>query len=580
MHRFACSWLLACLAVGGMVAVAGCGKTETDCEDGIGCVDPGTGGSGGTSGTGGTAGGAGSSGSGGTVGDAGDEDVSTGGTAGEGGSAGEDAGDASDDLTDAAEEPEAFWCDPTWEPGDHECVIDDEFGVFVSPSGSDGTGCGTETNPCATMARGMTEAKAAGKRVYACGDGGVYAENLTIDASLDGLVVFGGFRCSGWTYEPTSVRARVLPSGGGPALVIDGSGGVEMNDFVFESLSATTPGGSSIAAVVRESAAVVFRNSQFIAGDGAAGVNGSHGSKGEDGLLATATQNGRGAECSVTDFAREGATASPGSSCNSHGGDGGAAVRNGSGSNGYPGTPNTDVTPAGVENQGAGASTVGVPGGAGQPGSPGNDGANASAAPTAGIFAATGFTSAAGSSGTPGMPGQGGGGGGGSAAPATANPACIGATGGAGGMGGCGGTSGAGGTGGGASVALLVWTSGVTLDGCTLESGEGGEGGVGGNGGAVGVGRPGGSGGQSLGLMAEGGKGGLGGNGGLGGSGSGGTGGPSYALVYHGAAPTEQGTVTLAPGSGGAKGLGGQAPGGNAAPDGSEGQAAQRHEVP
>ncbi len=561
------------LVVLGLVAVACEGNDFTDTPP-----KNSTGGSGGTSGTGGTAGDAGSSGSGGTIGDAGDEDVSTGGTggtAGEGGSAGADAGDASDDLTDATEEPEAFWCDPTWEPGDHECVIDDEFGVFVSPSGSDGAGCGTEANPCATMARGMTEAKAAGKRVYACGDGGAYAENLVIDASLDGLVVFGGFHCSGWTYEPDFVKTNVAPASGSALVVENLTTGLDMRDFALTSADATTPGSSSVAAVVRNAQNVVLRRCEIQAGAGASGVAGQPGTEGGDGAVADIGQLGKPASCVTVPSVQQGGEWTDPSSCGSQGGFGGPAVKNNNGSNGDQGIPATNVTPPNVDNRGIGGTVVGEEGGAGGPGSSGNAGSNGLAAPATGQLSSSGYTPADGLAGSDGRTGQGGGGGGASRSAAN----CIGASGGAGGMGGCGGTHGTGGTGGGASVAMLVWDSVLTLDDCTLTSATGGAGGSGGPGGGGGLGQDGGDGGNSGGGMGRGGKGGKGGSGGLGGSGSGGTGGPSYALVYHGAAPTEQGATTLAPGSGGTKGVGGQAPGGNAAPDGADGETAQRKQV-
>ena len=79
--------------------------------------------------------------------------------------------------------------------------------------------------------------------------------------------------------------------------------------------------------------------------------------------------------------------------------------------------------------------------------------------------------------------------------------------------------------------------------------------------------------------MEDAGKGGLGGNGGPGGSGSGASGGPSYALVFHGTEPAQEGTVQLAPGAGGEKGIGGQATGGNKAADGEPGGNAGSFEV-
>ena len=129
-------------------------------------------------------------------------------------------------------------------------------------------------------------------------------------------------------------------------------------------------------------------------------------------------------------------------------------------------------------------------------------------------------------------------------------------------MGGCGGTPGTGGAAGGASVALLVWTSGLTLEMCELLSRDGGAGGKGGNGGLGGLGQPGAEGGPGVTVdggtpIGKGGHGGPGGNGGPGGSGAGGNGGPSYALVFKGTIPIRNGANLLTPGIGGARGIGG-----------------------
>jgi len=137
--------------------------------------------------------------------------------------------------------------------------------------------------------------------------------------------------------------------------------------------------------------------------------------------------------------------------------------------------------------------------------------------------------------------------------------------------GGCGGFKGTKGTGGGASIALLVWDSGVTIEQCTLTAGDGGKGGDGGNGGAASNGRPGAlGGGDTTGDMANAGQAGPGGKGGNGGSGSGGTGGPSYAVVHHGPAPVNSGSA-LAYGQGGGFGKGGSVGGLFPAPNGSLG---------
>ncbi len=590
-----------CLALGatvlaslGAVAV-GCGSSST-CEERGDCVsdpcaDPnyaasypaacpdagGTRGTGGTAGTGGdsgtdaTGGTAGSSGTGGSEpGDAADEDQSTGGT---GGDADADA-EAGEDVYDAAEEPEAFWCNPAWEPSDNDCVIDEEFGIFASPTGADSATCGAKNDPCKTIGQAMTRAKAEGKRVYACGDGGSYEESIAVDAALGGLTVFGGFHCGSWAYEPSAVRSGVMPSDGASALVVSGVSALDMRDFAFESRDATGAGASSITARVAGSTGVVFRNTTFKAGNGAAGTKGVAGAagevvpvvgtdqKGHDSTCGTANPNGGGAWLTAFTCAAGGST---------RGGAGGTATYELPGNPGQPGTPNTNVVTPGMGQGGPGGTDTDKAGKPGQTGSAGNAGANGAAAAASGSLSESGYTPADGMDGTNGAPGQGGGGSGAS----WSFTGCVGPSGGAGGLGGCGGFKGTKGTGGGASIALLAWDSGVTLEQCTLTAGDGGKGGDGGNGGAASNGRLGAPGGfDATGDTASAGQAGPGGKGGNGGSGSGGTGGPSYAVVHHGTAPVNSGS-TFAFGSGGGIGKGGSVGGAFPAPDGTVGAAGE-----
>jgi hypothetical protein len=509
----------------------------------------GTGGTGGSGGTGGTGG----------ANDAGDAEADA------------DAGDAGGGPGDGGDAEAEPYCDPTSLPGDDACVIADDYGIFVSPDGVDDASCGTNAAPCATITQGMARAKTEGKRVYACGDGGDYVESVTIDVALDGLALFGGFKCADWSYAPSTVRARVFPAGEGVAWTVAGVDGLAVHDFAIESRDATTPGASSFAAIVRNASGVVFKNSTFTAGDGAKGGDGVDGAVGANGPEPTLAQRGIPATCTTPPPSHNGGSWDLAQIiCSSKGGKGGnvdvATSVVESGENGKDGELKTNlVLPVGGGG-GTGSSAPAVAGGVGSPGAGGLGGDNGGAAAAAGVFTSAGFTPASGSPGTDGFPGQGGGGGGAGASAV----GCTGASGGAGGMGGCGGKLGTSGKGGGSSVALLSWSSGVTLEDCTLTSASGGNGGRGGNGGKGGYFSLGADGGSSGGGMARGGDGGNGGLGGPGGSGSGGTGGPSHALVVHGVEPANVGTA-LTHGAGGLKGTGGQAQGGTKAPDGSGG---------
>jgi hypothetical protein len=454
-------------------------------------------------------------------------------------------------------------------------VIDEAYGIFVSPQGSDTTGAGTRAAPYKTLAKALQRAKGNGNRVYACDEGTGYAEAVTIDATLDGMSLYGGFECAGWTYATTR-RARVHPTSGVALTVQALTAGLTVEDVEFDAPDAPV-GQSSIGAIVETSANVVLRRVKVASGKGGAGTGGVDGTAGDKGDTAGAQQDGLAGGC----FLDGGAVSQPGggwlnpSTCGSTGGGGGTAFR-GPGTAGVYGLPQTNVDPAGVDNRGHEGAT-GEDGKAGSPGTPGDVGT----AVPAGTFTATGYTPGpGGGAGTEGHVGQGGGGGGASNAMAAG---CMGASGGAGGMGGCGGTKGTGGTSAGASVALLAWTSAITLDACQLIAADGGVGGNGGSGGTGGKGAAGGKGGAGIAGDAatgvgKGGSGGVGGDGGLGGPGAGGNGGPSYALVYKGTAPTRMNGTSLGHGGGGARGVGaGTAP---KAPDGTAGAAADELVVP
>jgi hypothetical protein len=479
-------------------------------------------------------------------------------------------------VTDATSEADA--CDPGMakSPVESACLISERYGVFVSPHGSDSTGAGTRMAPFKTIARASQTAKGDVMRVYACDDGTGYADALTIDATLDGISLFGGFECAAWTYAVTR-RARVRPATG-VALVVRGlTVGLTVEDFEFNAADAAI-GGSSMGAIVDSAVNVVLRGVKVIAGKGGGGADGAEGAKGADAPRVELAQQGSSARCPAPGSQQNGGSWGSPTICGSRGGNGGQANQGLGGTNGVGGIPTTGITTPNI-------GTGGGPGEDGAKGSDGNPGAPGALNSAVGSFAATGYAVApAGGDGTVGLTAQGGGGGGAS----SASGVCIGASGGAGGMGGCGGGPGMGGASAGASVALLSWMSSLTLERCELISVDGGAGGKGGNGGVGGEGKAGGAGGAAYGDadagsdagvgLGKGGNGGPGGKGGNGGSGAGGNGGPSYALVYRGSAPTKLNGTSLVHGAGGAKGAGGSVENAKA-PDGVVGTAGEEFAV-
>ena len=448
-------------------------------------------------------------------------------------------------------------------PGDNPCVVTERYGVFVAPVGSDSTGAGTRAAPFRTLPRALQAAKVDTRRVYACDDGTGYGDGVTLDATLDGIELFGGFDCAMWMLTATG-RTQIHASSG-PALTARGLvRGVTFERFDFASADASTS-ASSIAILLDSARNVVLRKARIVAGRGGLGRAGTSGEAGADGNVAGPEQDGAPAECDAQHLDHLGGAWPQASVCGSRGGTGlpSNALAD---QRAESGVPITGVTPPDQVNGGGG-----FLGDVARPGSPGNPGNLGAATAATGVFSADGYTPAdPASGGTEGHTGQGGGGG----VMGITIWSCNLATGGAGGMGGCGGKGGLGGAGGGASVGVFSWSSSVLFEACEIVAAAGGAGGSGGDGGKGGLGMPGGRGGARWGtdagvLASAGENGAKGGNGGDGGSGAGGNGGPSFALVYKGARPTTSNT-TLSPGAPGARGIGGFV-GGVKAPDGALG---------
>ncbi|MCB9610767.1 MAG: hypothetical protein H6716_29555, partial [Polyangiaceae bacterium] len=242
---------------------AGCTDSGGSCEDTLTC---GSGGSG-TAGSAGAAGAAGNS-MGGSAGNAGAAGSGASGGAAGSGATGGTAGTAGAGGTGPI-------CDPNSAPGDDACVIDDQYAIFVSPSGDDSTGDGSQAAPFASIAKGITEANTAGKHLFVCADGGSYDEQVSLDSTSAGLQAWGSFKCSDWSYD-NSLKATVAPSAEGYALTAASiTTDTRLEGFEFDAQSATTAGGNSIAAFVKDSTALTLVNVKLVAGDGMKGADGA-----------------------------------------------------------------------------------------------------------------------------------------------------------------------------------------------------------------------------------------------------------------------------------------------------------------
>ena len=469
---------------------------------------------------------------------------------------GRDVADEADagTIADAAAEAESGpTCDGTKSPIDEPCVVDDRYGVFVSPGGNDATGLGTKASPYASVAKGLTAAL--GKNVYVCG--ATYVEAVSIEGALDGTRLFGGFDCSNWEYAP-SQHTVIKPSSGPPLVVKALTKGLRIEDVEFDAPATTASGESSVAARVTGSVNVRLTRVKLVAAAGQPGADGVPATNFDPQLQQTdikiAGNNASGAS--------GGATQQCANLCTD-----GVHATGGKGGNGAPGVVVDGGADAGVPTGGADGGPAITPpdpidnngsGGKAQVGSTacanGTTGSNAPpraggvGAVKAGALTANGWVRADGLDGTKGGPGQGGGGGGGGQSATNGG-------GGGGACGGCGGAAGPGGQSGGSSFALLSYQSTVTLEACNLVAAAAGNGGKGATGQ---TGQPGGFGGTQ---SAPGCQGGAGGKGGEAGGGGGGAGGHSVAIGYAGSAPAQLSgttmTVATQPAVAGAAGTGG-----------------------
>ena len=429
-------------------------------------------------------------------------------------------------------------CDAGADPKDSPACVASSFGVFVSAAAADDTGDGSKEHPVQKIATAVAKTSALKSRVYICE--GSYAAAISIDATHDGVSLFGGFDCSSWQFASKTVKiAPAAIAAAPPALTIAGfTKPASFEDLEVDAPNGTAAGDSSIAALVAGSSGISFKRVILAAGTGVTGTSGAVG------VVGTPTP----ADLSGIGGGLAGSTLDKSCTCSNGGtttgGLGGVGVA-GTGDNGTI----AQAIPSPVGATGAGGTALqcaNVTPIGGVRGSDAPAGSDALKLTTSGKLDAAGWHPGNGATGVSGLPGQGGGGGGGA----------TGGQGGGGACGGCGASGGTGGHGGGASIAISVISSAVSLSASILstkKAGDGGGGAAGGSGQAGGI-RGGASGGAC--------NGGNGGRGGDGGAGSGGSGGISVGVLYSGAMPTvDPGTtaaITL--GGAGAAGAGGKTP--------------------
>lgn len=462
-------------------------------------------------------------------------------------------------------------------------------GVFVARNGSDAANNGTIRQPKQSIAAGLAQAVAQGKRdVYVAS--GVYSESVVL---ADGKGVFGGYSADFAVRDPAALETAIIgdpPAPGALGAVnalglgnVDGAPPTILRGFtVFGANAANVVGANSYAIYVLDSGAGLELIDNFVIGGaggngdpGGAGVDGLDGVDGQPGLAAYDVhtfngQNNRTCGASATISGGAGATRMCSDGTNVSGGVGG---RSACPTHGAAPTA-VDAGASGLGSAGGAGGTAGwdlqidtetrcyscvVPpdnhpmsGGLGQPGGTGASGGRGDGC-SAGDGRVEGgeWVGLAGADGGDGAHGSGGGGGGSGGGVDVLGNECIGeaevwgkdigGSGGGGGSGGCRGRGGQGGLAGGGSFGIFVAFTGPALSVPVLRDnvirrGSGGAGGAGGPGGAGGVpgrGAPGGISGEgSLATFCAfaGATGGDGGQGGHGGGGGGGCGGASYGV--------------------------------------------------
>lgn len=408
--------------------------------------------------------------------------------------------------------------------------------IYVSNDGTDSETCGASfTAACKTISKGIARCSATG-----CGVLVQWAEyQVTETLQLrNGVNVYGGCLSVTATGLTSVINA---PAGGKAAVSADQiNSATILQGFKLIGTAATgTNGAASVTLTVSASPSLSVLNTEVIAGNGATGstpgksADGTAGGKasGRTGGTVSACQStsgGQGADVENISVVDHGFTFDCNPSCPSNG------------CWGYQGQPGTTGTWAGGGQWGNG-NCAECPSSRGDTGKTGGSGLNAScgskgvvSGDTVGNFSGTNWTGSAGGNGWAG--GNGGGGGGGGSGGYKAG-VCFwvktedkGNSGGGGGAGGCGGANGNGGQQGGASFAVVLLNSNLTLTDSRV---VGGMSGAGGNGGAAGAGGKGGDGAGGA-TNEGGGYGGTGGNGGAGGAGggaAGGNGGPAIGVA-------------------------------------------------
>jgi hypothetical protein len=354
--------------------------------------------------------------------------------------------------------------------------------VYVSLFGCDGPGCGTKTNPCRTIQRGIDRAGVVRASSVDVGFG-TYLGSVTVPA---GLSVYGGFTAA-WTPTDGGAAPTIIEGTQGPAVTVSGVvGAPALSTLTIWSKQTASPGESLYGVFISgtpDGGTLTLDNLEVAvgnAGSGGAGAAPASASPPSSSCGAGSGSNGADASAGGTQAGAFSASGyAPGDGLQ-----GGNAAQGQNGTNGQSQCTNDDCVYAcsswlcGVDKGNTDCSSAGSPGcggGGGQGGGGGGGGGS-----SIGVYIWDALVQLSGGSVSAGNGGNGGPGTGGSQGAAgsagspgstvscvTSTSDCLGscadsyesATGTAGGGGGTGGTGGTGGGGAGGSSYALFYES-------------------------------------------------------------------------------------------------------------------------
>jgi len=185
--------------------------------------------------------------------------------------------------------PDSSGCDTSADPAQTPCLVDEGYGLFVSPNGNDQSGMGTRSSPFKTIAKGIEQGVTKGKSVYVCA-AATYDEQLVLDVGASGTKLYGGFDCGTWNHL-SNTRTVVRPSTPGVVLTAAKVSSVFVEDFEFDAHDGMAPGDSSVAVLVASSDRVRLVRTKLVAGRGIEGARGTS-------LPASASLDGRAPQAS------------------------------------------------------------------------------------------------------------------------------------------------------------------------------------------------------------------------------------------------------------------------------------------